>query len=484
MDLNGRAYWAQHNDICSTNLGQVEPGPDGEVDVVRREVSTSEFYPSSISFSITGRFVAVTGGDEFSIFSALAWRVKGFGEGGELAWGPGDAYAVRVSGGSLAIHRGFGAAVDFAPPHDCDRLFGGRLLGVAGDDAITFCSWADLAPVRRIDVRPRGVWWAPLAPLVAIATAGNLFVLAFNEDAAAGSAFTLVADREVAALGGWWHNEVFFFNDERSVSFLAGGHFEVAARLEKALTLVGYVPRAQAVFLLGADGKFYRYNLPLDVVNFMLAAAAEGEIETEKIPPEWRARMCGLLEAFANFEGALQLADSDEKRFELALKMENVETAARIARASGAAQQWHQLAGIALRTGRIGLLDECLTKAGDEVGSVLLRAMKGNAAELEELADRLEADSKNVAFTAYFAAGQYGRCIDLLLQTGKQPEAAMMARAYAPARMEECARKWKEALTAKGEQRIAETIALPSEYPNLFGIVPHKEDEADMGGKG
>jgi coatomer subunit beta' len=486
VDANGRAYWARNNEVQSASLNQAVDAGDGQpVDCIAKDVATSEFCPSSIAYNSTGRYIAICGDNEYSICSALAWRSKAYGEAREIVWGIGDTYAVRVSGDRIQIHTAFSNVTDFSAPYECDRIFGGMLLGVASDDVVTFYTWTELTVVRQIDVRARAVWWSPASPLVAIATSDNLYILSFNDNfmnaadynAAVGSAeaFNLVADREQKVKKGFWYNEVFFFNDDRTVYFFAGGHFEVIARYDGSLNLVGYVPRNERLFLADRSYNFYSYSVPATVLDFVLQATSEGDVDAASVPPEWKARMCTLLEGLGLVREALQLADNDEKRFDLAIKLNDVDSAVEIARASGSSQQWRHLASVAMRAGRLPPLEEALTRAGDESGLLLVMACRGDAGEMAALAAQNEEHSKNASFAAYFATGNYSKCIDILLATGKAPDAAMMARAYVPARMGECAERWKEMLVAKGDRRRAEAIATPQEFPNLFGIDPEKE---------
>jgi coatomer subunit beta' len=97
---------------------------------------------------------------------------------------------------------------------------------------------------------------------------------------------------------------------------------------------------------------------------------------------------------------------------------------------------------------------------------------------MEAFAREMEEESKNVSFSAYFAAGNVNKCIDILLEVGRAPEAAMMARSYAPRRMDECARAWRQLLVEKGYKKIAESIALPSSYPQRFEEWLEAEAEA------
>ena len=58
-------------------------------------------------------------------------------------------------------------------------------------------------------------------------------------------------------------------------------------------------------------------------------------------------------------------------------------------------------------------------------------------------------------------------CITLLCDTGRIPEAAFMARTYAPSRVSEVVAMWKADLS-KVNKKAAEALADPSEYKNLF----------------
>ena len=58
--------------------------------------------------------------------------------------------------------------------------------------------------------------------------------------------------------------------------------------------------------------------------------------------------------------------------------------------------------------------------------------------------------------------------IDLLIKTDRIPEAAMLARTYAPDQISKIVGLWKAGLESKNRKKTAESLADPSEYPNLF----------------
>ena len=483
-DPNGKTFWARNNDIQSTNLSQASDPEDGKpCDISIKDVATSEIYPGSIAFNSTGRYVAVAGGNEYNVYSSLAWRSKAFGKCKEFVWGIGDTFATRSVSDQITIVTGFDKEEKFNPLYGCNSIFGGTLLGVASDDAICFHDWMSFSLVRQIDVKAIAVWWSQEGNQVAIATNDQLFVLTYNNEAEnEEETFEVTYEGDDIVKSGCWSRGTFFFCDEKSVSFVVAGHKETFVRLDKPLTITGYIPKHERIFLCDKDYNFYSYSVPLAVLDaFMNILTMDEEeelaITPDTIPPEWHGRISAVLEENNDYVSALEFAESDEKRFELALKIPDIKLAVTIARKTNSLSEWRQISTIAMKTGEMDLLKEALTITGDESGLLLLHSVCGNKKEIIKLADSTE-EARNVAFAGYFAAGLYSKCIDLLLATGRAPEAALMARTYCPSRMNECAIKWKESLVAKGDKLTADSIALPSECPELFGIDP-QEQEAD-----
>ena len=58
-------------------------------------------------------------------------------------------------------------------------------------------------------------------------------------------------------------------------------------------------------------------------------------------------------------------------------------------------------------------------------------------------------------------------CLQLLVQTGRVPEATFLARTYAPSQVSPTLALWRENLKQVSE-RAASALADPAEYPNLF----------------
>ncbi len=82
--------------------------------------------------------------------------------------------------------------------------------------------------------------------------------------------------------------------------------------------------------------------------------------------------------------------------------------------------------------------EECLKKAGDLSGLLLLHTAKGSATGLADLVQAAGAQNRqNVVFLCQLLLGNLSACVDLLLATGRIPEAAFFARTYLPSRMTE-----------------------------------------------
>lgn len=86
----------------------------------------------------------------------------------------------------------------------------------------------------------------------------------------------------------------------------------------------------------------------------------------------------------------------------------------------------------------VQVAEECLKKAGDLSGLLLLYTAKGSAGGLADLVERAGVQGRqNVVFLCQLLLGDLSACVDLLLATGRIPEAAFFARTYLPSRMTE-----------------------------------------------
>lgn len=80
----------------------------------------------------------------------------------------------------------------------------------------------------------------------------------------------------------------------------------------------------------------------------------------------------------------------------------------------------------------------------------------------------VEQGKNNIAFSALYELGELEQVIDLLIKTDRIPEAAVFARTYAPQQMSKIVKLWKTNLEGQNKKKVAESLADPADYPNLF----------------
>ena len=86
----------------------------------------------------------------------------------------------------------------------------------------------------------------------------------------------------------------------------------------------------------------------------------------------------------------------------------------------------------------VQVAEECLQKAGDLSGLLLLYTAKGSGQGLGSLISAAGAQNRqNIVFLCHLLLGNLHPCVDLLIATGRLPEAAFFARTYVPSRMTE-----------------------------------------------
>lgn len=92
----------------------------------------------------------------------------------------------------------------------------------------------------------------------------------------------------------------------------------------------------------------------------------------------------------------------------------------------------------------------------------------GNSEIVRKLAESTNSNDKNnIAFLSYLLLGDLNKCLQLLIETDRLPEAAFFARSYIPSKMSYVVGLWKDSLS-KTNVKASESLANPEEYENLF----------------
>ena len=145
----------------------------------------------------------------------------------------------------------------------------------------------------------------------------------------------------------------------------------------------------------------------------------------------------------------------------LVLNRARAQDAVRIVGESETDHKWKQLGDLAISGGKFPLAVECLTKARDYPALLLLHTSMGDRAGVVKLAADAAVDGRtNVAFLASFLCNDLDACLKLLCDSGRAPEAAMMARTYAPSKVSQIVDVWRNELKTVNA-KAAESLADP-----------------------
>ncbi|RID50062.1 hypothetical protein BRARA_H00818 [Brassica rapa] len=186
------------------------------------------------------------------------------------------------------------------------------------------------------------------------------------------------------------------------------------------------------------------------------------------IPKEQHNNVAHFLESRGMIEDALEIATDPDYRFELAIQLGRLEIAKEIAEEVQSESKWKQLGELAMSSGKLQLAEDCMKYATDLSGLLLLYSSLGDAEGMSKLASLAKEQGKNnVAFLCLFMLGRLEDCLQLLVESNRIPEAALMARSYLPSKVSEIVALWRKDLS-KVNSKAAESLADPEEYPNLF----------------
>lgn len=214
------------------------------------------------------------------------------------------------------------------------------------------------------------------------------------------------------------------------------------------------------------------FSLLLSVLEYQTAVMRR-DFETADrvlptIPKEHRTRVAHFLEKQGFKEQALQVSTDSEHRFDLALQIGDLNIAIELARETENPQKWSQLAEVATKQNKFELVKECLERANDFGGLLLLATSSGDASMVRNLGELGTTQGKhNIAFLSMFLLNDLEKCLEILIQTNRLPEAAFFARTYIPSKISYVVGLWRSEL-AKINEKAGQSLADPEQYENLF----------------
>lgn len=492
MDSSGKIIWAKHNEIQTVNIKSVGAGfevTDGErLPLAVKELGTCDLYPQSLKHNPNGRFVVVCGDGEYIIYTALAWRNRSFGSALEFAWSSDGEYAVKESTSKIKIfNKNFQEKKSIRPTFSAEHIYGGTLLALCSNDFICFYDWVECRLIRRIDVNVKNLYWADSGDLVAIASDASFYILKYNQDVVASylesgkpedeqgveDAFELLHETNERVRTGIWVGDCFIYNNSSwRLNYCVGGEVTTMFHLDRPMYLLGYLASQSRVYLIDKEFNVIGYTLLLSLIEYK-TLVMRGDLERANallpsIPREHHNSVARFLEARGMIEDALEVATDPDYRFELAIQLGRLGIAKEIAMEVRRESKWKQLGGLAMSSGKLEMAEECMKQAMDLSGLLLLYSSLGDAEGILRLASLAKEQGKNnVAFLCLFTLGKLEDCLQLLVDSNRIPEAALMARSYLPSKVSEITAIWRKDLH-KVNPKAAESLADPEEYPNLF----------------
>ncbi|TWU71101.1 hypothetical protein ED733_000658 [Metarhizium rileyi] len=492
MDASGKLIWARHNEVVSAIIkGDAALKDNDPISLPTKDLGTCEVYPQTLIHSPNGRFVAVCGDGEYIIYTALAWRNKAFGSALDFVWGSkenSNDFAIRESAMSVKIYKNFveksgGLDVGF----QADGLTGGILLGVTGQGGISFFDWATGGLVRRIEVEPKQVYWSESGELVAIACEDSCYVLRFSrdsyieavqsgqvEDDGVESAFEVITDITETVRTGEWVGDCFLYtNSTNRLNYLVGDQTYTVSHFDKPVYILGYIQRDSRIYLADKDVNVTSFGLSLPVLEYQTLVLRE-DMETAAemlptIPNDQLNKIARFLEGQGHKELALEVATDPEHKFDLALALNQLDTALELARVADVEHKWKTVGDSALAAWDVTLAAECFTHAKDLGSLLLLHSSTGDREGLTALAKQAqEASSHNIAFSCSWLLGDVDKCIEILTKTGRLAEAVLFSQTYKPSSTTPVVKAWKESLETAKKGRVAKIIGVPEDDDELF----------------
>ncbi|MBA0549942.1 hypothetical protein Golob_020935, partial [Gossypium lobatum] len=492
MDDSGKIIWAKHNEIQTVNIKSVGTNievTDGErLPLTVKELGTCDLYPQSLKHNPNGRFVVVCGDGEYIIYTALAWRNRSFGSALEFIWSPDGEYAVRESTSKIKIFsKNFQENRIVRPTFSAEHIFGGTLLAMCSSDFICFYDWAECRMIRRIDVTVKNLYWADSADMVAIAGDTSFYILKYNRDVVQSylnsgrqvdeqgveDAFELLHETNERVRTGIWVGDCFIYsNTSWRLNYCVGGEVTTMFHLDRPMYLLGYLASQSRVYLIDKEFNVMGYTLLLSLIEYK-TLVMQGDLERANeilpsIPKEHHNSVAQFLESRGMIEDALEVTTDPDYRFDLAMQLGKLEIAKEIATEAQSESKWKQLGELAMSTGKLAMAEECMKHAVDLSVLLLIYSSLGDAEGISRLASLSKEQGKNnVAFLCLFMLGKLEDCLQLLVESNRIPEAALMARSYLPSKVSEIVTIWRKDLN-RVNPRAAESLANPQENPGMF----------------
>lgn len=498
LDPVGKLVWsggknAAASDIFSAVIRGNEQVEENEpLSLQTKELGSVDVFPQTLVHSPNGRFVTVVGDGEYVIYTALAWRNKSFGKCHDFVWGPdSNSFVIVGETGQVHYYKNFKEVTSWSISltYGVEKLFPGALLGAKADGFVYFFDWETGNLVRRIDVNARDVVWSDNGELVMISNMekeGNeeasAYSLFFNKDLyeeavsegtvddeeGVEDAFDVLHEFNESITSGKWVGDVFIFTTSTNrLNYVVGEKTYNLTHFSKEMYLLGYLARDNKIYLADRDIHVYGYEISLDVLEFQtLTLRDELADAMETILPnieskEALSKIARFLEGQGYYEEALNVSPDKEQKFDLSLKVGQLSLAQELLSEDDSELKWRSLGDASLERFNFKLAIEAYSKSHDIESLFLLYSSFNDQQGLLSVAkDAGDQGKFNLAFKAFWAAGDINGAKNLLMKSERFSEAAIFAATYGlkSDEVNSVVNKWKESLVSQGKHSISDRI--------------------------
>lgn len=127
-----------------------------------------------------------------------------------------------------------------------------------------------------------------------------------------------------------------------------------------------------------------------------------------------------------------------------------------------------KLGDLALNKWNLKMAQESFWLANDYSSLLLLLSSTNNKAQLIQLAEKCEEQGRyNISWQAWWLVGDVNKCLDLLIKSGRYPEAILFGRNYGVdhEKLSNYIKEFKDVLKLKNKDKISERLI--DDFQNL-----------------
>ena len=283
-----------------------------------------------------------------------------------------------------------------------------------------------------------------------------------------------MTDRFTSVRTGVWVGDCFIYtNSTNRLNYLVGDQTYTIYHTDQPMYVLGYIQRDSRIYLADKDVNVTSFALSLPVLEYE-TLVLRGDMETAEellptIPQDQMNKIARFLEGQGHKELALTVATDPEHRFDLALALNQLDTALELAEQADVEHKWKTVGDAALTAWDVGLAAKCFAHAKDLGSLLLVYTSTSDKAGLEKLATQAEeAGAHNVAFTCRWLVGDIDGCVRTLIKTGRLAEAALFSQTYKPSLAANVVGEWKGSLEKSKKGRVAKLLGTPGDDEDLF----------------